>query len=73
MLKCSLASAFPICALERMAPVNVASEILAPMRFPRKGPIDFSGAGFLKRTDRSLHTVLWTSTDMFFQRFVTCY
>lgn len=65
MLKCSLPSAYPVCALERTAPVNAASEFLAPVCFPGEGPIDFNGAGFLKRTEMSLHTVLWTTRYIF--------
>lgn len=75
MSKCSLPSPCPVCALERTAPVNAASEILDPVRFPGKGPIGFSGAGFLKRTEMFLHSVLWTSTGIYFQRSVVsvCY
>lgn len=54
MLKSSLPSTYPVCALERGAPAHAVREILAPLQ----GPIDFSGAGFLKRTEMFLHTVL---------------
>lgn len=62
MLRFSLSSAYPIHMLKTIAPVNVANDILAPVYFPGKGLIDFSGTELWKRAETSLRAVLWITT-----------
>lgn len=72
MLRCSLSSAYTTHVLERIDP-GMGIVVLAPEHFPGKGPTDFSGMGLRKRTEMSLHAVLWITTNTYFQRSMTCY
>lgn len=54
MLECSLPPTHPLCALGKTTLVNAAREIW-PQCIPWERSHFFSGAGFLQRTEMSLH------------------
>lgn len=76
MLKCSLPSAHPLCALEKTTSVHAAGEILAPGHFPGKGPISSEGQDCCKELKclcTSTSTVLCPSTGTHFHMCTICY